>query len=137
MAQSHGSSLWREPAGSGAVPSVTHMVLRDDGSSEWDAIAGTDAQVKLLDVGNGEYLTVEVDAPWVITDNGTEYFPASSGTAAAVLADDGGNLVVAAVGAAVAGQLYLDAGNGDVAPARLDADERQLVQVGTTEILTY
>jgi hypothetical protein len=133
MAQSHGSNLWREPAGSGAVPTATHIVLRKDTDGAWIHAAATDAQGIACDPGDGSATIFDLTGEYFAINDGAGGFTLSHvGPAAAVLVDDGaGGFVLTPIGPGVvpAGRFLPDS-SGNVYPIRLDALELQFVSVG-------
>ena len=122
--------------GGASAAAVTPVVLRDDTGLGWDATATTPAQAACYDLGDGQWTIMEIDNPYVIIDDGAAgYVIATAGTATAVLADDGlGGFLVAATGAGVKGALYLDGGQREVSPVRLDAPALVLLDVGAAGI---
>lgn len=135
MQPTHGGQHWTEPPGSGVAQAARRAFLADDGDGNWDIRTGNAREAIAVDLGDGQFTTIDLDSPWIITDTGTEYLIADSGTVGAVLTDDGhGGLLVAAVGAEVDGALLLDAGNGDIVPVRDDAPELRFIELAGTTI---
>jgi hypothetical protein len=129
MAQSHGSNLWRESAGSGATPSASHVVFQLVGA-KWAPVVATDAQARLLDVaGTGKYTLIDVRSEYALTQNGLELYPTAGGTAAAVMAKPGAKYLAAAIGAVQAAVFYANACTRKLLLVPVNAAELLLVQV--------
>ena len=62
MSQAHGQSLWQEPAGSGATPAVTAMVLKLVAGA-WQHVAGAVPDAVAMDRGDGAYTITAVTDP--------------------------------------------------------------------------
>lgn len=130
MAQSHGSSLWREAAGSGAVPSATHMVFQAIGG-KWQLVAATTPQARLLDLrGAGKFELVDVRTEYVLAASGAKVTPTAGGAETAVMTKPASKYVAAAVGAGTkVAQFFLDAVRGKLRLVPVTAPEALLVQV--------
>lgn len=88
--------------------------------------------------GNGNYTLVNIETEWrLVADGLGGYLLAQSGTAVAVLADDGsGGLYIAPVGTATKAGRFLQASDGTIYPVRNDTGELKLLRIGG-HFMTY
>jgi hypothetical protein len=62
MSQTHGITMWTEPAGNGAVPALTPLVFKIvDGG--YTLVPGTVPDAVAIDLGDGVYTITEVTDP--------------------------------------------------------------------------
>lgn len=131
MSQAHGSSLWRESAGSGAVPTATQMVFRLVGG-KWTPVVSNDAQARLLDVsGTGKYTLIDVRDEYALAQTGLHLVPTAGGTPAAVIAKPGTKYIAAVTSAVQAARFYANACTRKLLLVPVAAAELLLVQVGS------
>lgn len=131
MSQSHGTAIWQEPAGSGAVPTVAPIYFVKSGSKWVLSTSGTQ-QGRLLDVtGAGKAVLIDVSAEYQLVDTGSGVVaPNTVGAAAAVMTKVGSKYVAAAIAGSVqAARFFLDAVHGNLRLVPLDAPETLLVLV--------
>ena len=65
MSQAHGITLWKEPAGNGAAPSIATVVFQIP-ASDWTPVVGTAPQARLLDLtGSGTYVLTDIRGGYV------------------------------------------------------------------------
>lgn len=65
MTQSHGQSLWREPAGSGGVPVMSEVIIVADGADYKFATSGTEAAILVDDGASGAQFSTTLTLPEV------------------------------------------------------------------------
>jgi hypothetical protein len=131
VSQSHGSSLWQEPAGSGGAPTPIAAYFVKSGAKWIVATAGA-LQGRLLDVnGVGKYVLIDVSAEYVLaTVSGSKVAPTAGGTAAAIMASTGAKYYAAALGAATqTARFFKDATRGKLRLVPTTAVETLLVLV--------
>lgn len=131
MSQPRGADTWSETAPNGAAPAVLGIRLIEDGGEYVPAVADV-ADAEPIDWhGDGaEHEVLITSSPYVIIDNAGTLEVAASGTAAAILIDDGaGGLTMSTDLTAIeAGAFYLSV-LGSVVAARFDASRVRFVRV--------
>jgi hypothetical protein len=131
VSQSHGSSLWQEPAGSGGAPTPVAAYFVKSGAKWIVATAGA-VQGRLLDVnGVGKFALIDVAAEYrLVTVSGSKVGPNTVGAAAAVMIKTGAKYSAAVIaGATQAAQFFADACRGKLRLVPLTARETLLVLV--------
>lgn len=110
--------------------------LQLNGSSELVPATTGQQDAELVDWHNAgaEYECLLTGAPYVIVDvGGGVLTPAASGTAAAILIDDGANGLVASTDLTqTPAGAYYQSVNGSIVAARFDAPRVRLIQSGST-----
>jgi hypothetical protein len=99
VSQSHGSSLWQEPAGSGGAPAIApaylvrsggaFAVIGPDGQTVGTSLTGPEALAYGVAKLNGEYALLDV-APVYVVASGADLVIAAAGPADAIFAAAGG-----------------------------------------------
>jgi hypothetical protein len=131
MSQSHGSSLWQEPAGSGGAPTPVAVSFVKSGA-KWIVSTTGAAQGRLLDVlGRGKYLLIDITTEYPLTTvTGSKVTPTAGGTAAAVMATTSAKYYAAVIGAAAQTARYFkDATRGKLRLVPNAAAETLLVLI--------
>jgi hypothetical protein len=138
VSQSHGSSLWQEPAGSGGAPTPLAAYFVKSGS-KWIVATTGAIQGRLLDVNAvGKFVLIDVSAEYkLVTVSGAKVGPNMVGTAAAVMVKTGVKYSAAAIaGATQAAQFFADACRGKLRLVPLTTRETLLVLV-RSKVLSY
>jgi hypothetical protein len=130
MSQSHGSSLWQEPAGSGGAPTPVAVSFVKSGA-KWIVSTTGAAQGRLLDVlGHGKYVLIDVTTEYPLTTvAGSKVTPTAGGVAAAVMATVGSKYSAAALGATPTAKYFKDATLGKLRLVPNAAPETLLVLI--------
>lgn len=136
MTQPHGTNIWQEPAGAGATPTLTQMVLQDVGDATQHVASGAPTWIA-VDLGDGAATLIDVTTEFFLRSIAGTWQLSDTGPADAVLVDVGGALVPTAIGPGVvqAARYFAD-GSGIPRAVRLDAAQLDFVQVRGT-VLSY
>jgi hypothetical protein len=139
--QSHGTSIWQEPAGSGGAPGVVAVYLVDDGTGDlvWSPVGPADA-APIGWEGNGDYEILWLTPATIIASGGDLLITTTPGgsPAAAIVADaTAGDLEVTTdLTRAVAADVFVD-GAGNPVVARRSAPRGAGVQMSDGSIMVY
>ncbi len=88
MTQTHGLTLWTEPAGSGGAPGVVAVYFVKSGS-DWTFSTTGPEQGAFIDVENNEsYVLIDLTPVYLVADGG-DFSVDQVGPAAAIFVDDG------------------------------------------------
>lgn len=133
MSQLAGAALYSEAPTGGGTPSVAPMGFVEDGA-EYVLEETTEPDAELVDWHNdgAEYELLITSEPYIIVDNGGVLELATSGTPAAILIDDDGDLVLSTDVTGLPAGAFYPAANGDIVAARFDHPRTRLVQIGST-----
>jgi hypothetical protein len=138
MSQSHGATIWREPAGSGAVPSAVRVYFVPDGAGGVTISTTGPERYAAYDVAqDGNYTLLDLTPVYLVSDGAGGYQPSLSGPAIALLVDDGASGVTVSTNLSLTpiADLFYDTG-GDLWLVRRTCPRLEAVQVGSN-VYTY
>jgi hypothetical protein len=133
----HSSNLWTEPANGGGTPTSTGLYLVLVGG-EYVLRSRVTPDAELVDwhQAGSVFEMVITGSPYVIIDNAGVLELSASGTAAAILVDDAGGLVLSTDLTLNAAGAFYPAANGNIVAARFDDTRLRFVQANDV-IYTY
>lgn len=137
--QSHGSSLWREPANSGAVPSAAPIYFVSDGAGGVTLSLTGPERYAAYDVAqDGNYTLLDLTPVYLVSDGAGGYQPSTVGPALAILIDDGAGGITVSTNLALVpiADLYYDTG-GNLWVVRRVCNRLHAVQISGGNVFTY
>lgn len=134
MKQAHGSSLWQEPAGSGATPAVAPVFLVRDGADWIFSATGPAGAVPIDVAGDADYDLI-TDTPEYLVASGADFDISASGPATALLVADGADLAISTTMTDTAAASLFDDTGGNPCAVRPTRNTLHAVQVRGDVIL--